>query len=62
MSYLSLVELGSFKGFFEYFMSISALYIFIVVVLISYNVYGLIVHKALSEGIRLVLLFSFSRA
>jgi NADH-quinone oxidoreductase subunit N len=54
MSFLHVVELKNFNVFPEYFIGISALYILTVVVLISYNVYGLIVQKALSEGIGLV--------
>lgn len=58
MSFLDLVELKNFNLFPEYFLGITALYILVVVVLISYNVYGLIVQKALSESVGLVLLLA----
>jgi NADH-quinone oxidoreductase subunit N len=58
MSFSNLVELKTFNVFPEYFIGISALYILVVIVLISYNVYGLIVQKALSECIGLILLLS----
>ena len=55
MSFSNLVELKNFNVFPEYFIGISALYILIVIVLISYNVYGLLIQKALSECIGLTL-------
>lgn len=58
MNFLNLVELNTFNVFPEYFIGISALYILVVIVLISYNVYGLIIQKALSECIGLVLLLA----
>jgi NADH-quinone oxidoreductase subunit N len=58
MSFLYLLELKNFNLFPEYFIGISALYVLIIVVLISYNVYGLVVQKALSEGIGLVLVLA----
>lgn len=58
MNFSNLVELKTFNVFPEYFIGISALYILIVIVLISYNVYGLIVQRALSECIGLILLLS----
>ena len=58
MSFSNLVELKTFNVFSEYFIGISALYILVVIVLISYNVYGLIVQKALSECIGLILLLA----
>lgn len=58
MSFLNLVELKNFNMFPEYFIGISALYILVVVVLISYNLYGLVVQKALSESVGLVLLLA----
>lgn len=58
MGFLNLVELKTFNVFPEYFIGISALYILVVIVLITYNVYGLIVQKALSECIGLVLLLA----
>lgn len=45
MIFSSLVELKNFNVFSEYFIGISALYILIVVVLISYNVYGLLIRS-----------------
>lgn len=58
MSFSNLVELKTFNVFPEYFIGISALYILVVTVLITYNVYGLIVQKALSECIGLTLLLA----
>ena len=58
MSFSNLVELKNFNVFPEYFIGISALYILIVIVLITYNVYGLIVQKAISECMGLILLLS----
>ena len=58
MSFSNLVELKTFNVFPEYFIGISALYILVVVVLITYNVYGLIVQKALSECMGLTLLLA----
>jgi heme/copper-type cytochrome/quinol oxidase subunit 2 len=55
---VNIVELKTFNVFPEYFIGISALYILVVVVLISYNVYGLITQKALSECVGLSLLFA----
>ena len=52
----SLVTLQSFTVFPEYFLSISIIYVLIVVVLITYNIYGLMIQKALSECIALILL------
>ena len=58
MSFSNLVELKTFNVFPEYFIGISALYIFVVILLITYNVYGLVVQKALSECIGLILLLT----
>ena len=58
MNFSNLVELKTFNVFPEYFIGISALYILVVIVLISYNVYGLIVQRALSECIGLILLLA----
>jgi NADH-quinone oxidoreductase subunit N len=58
MSLSNLVELKTFNVFPEYFIGISALYILVVVVLITYNVYGLIVQKAISECMGLILLLA----
>ena len=54
----SIVLLQSFTVFPEYFVSISIIYVLIVIVLITYNVYGLIIQKALSESIALILLMT----
>ena len=51
----SIVLLQSFTVFPEYFVSISIIYVLIVVVLITYNVYGLMLQKALSECMALIL-------
>jgi NADH-quinone oxidoreductase subunit N len=58
MNFFSIVELKTFNVFPEYFIGISALYILVVIVLISYNVYGLIVQRALSECMGLTLLLA----
>ena len=54
----NVVSLQLFKVFPEYFISASIIYILIVIVLITYNVFGLMIQKALSECIALVLLMS----
>lgn len=54
----SIVLLQSFTVFPEYFISISIIYVLIALVLITYNVYGLILQKALSECIALILLMT----
>lgn len=54
----SLVALHSFTVFSEYFLSISIIYVLIVIVLITYNVYGLMLQRALSESLALVLLMT----
>jgi NADH-quinone oxidoreductase subunit N len=54
----SLVSLQVFKVFPEYFISVSIIYILIVIVLVTYNVFGLMVQKALSECMALILLMS----
>ena len=58
MSFINLVELKNFNVFPEYFIGISALYILVIAVLISYNVYGLLIQKALSECVGLLLLLA----
>lgn len=58
MSFANLVELKTFNVFPEYFVGISALYVLVVIVLISYNVYGLIVQKAISECMGLIMLLA----
>lgn len=54
----SIVLLQSFTVFPEYFVSISIIYVLIVVVLITYNVYGLMLQKALSECMALILVMT----
>lgn len=54
----NLVELKTFNVLPEYFIGISALYIFVVTVLVTYNVRGLILQKPLSECISLILLLA----
>ena len=54
----SLIHVNSFTIFPEYFISVSAIYILIVIVLITYNVYGLMIQKAVSECLALVLLMA----
>jgi len=51
----STVLLNSFTVFPEYLISVSILYVLIVMVLVTYNVYGLMIQKALSECIALML-------
>ena len=54
----SLVALHSFTLFPEYFLSISIIYVLIVIVLITYNIYGLMLQKALSESMALILIMA----
>jgi NADH-quinone oxidoreductase subunit N len=54
----SIITLSSFTVFPEYFISISIIYVLIVIVLVTYNVYGLILQKALSECLALILLMT----
>lgn len=54
----SVILLQSFTVFPEYFISISAIYVLIVIVIITYNVYGLLIYKALSECLALILLMA----
>jgi NADH-quinone oxidoreductase subunit N len=54
----SLVALHSFTVFPEYFLSISIMYVLIVIVLITYNIFGLLLQKALSESMALILLMA----
>lgn len=49
------VSLQSFTVFPEYLISISIIYVLIVIVLITYNIYGLLLQKALSECIALIM-------
>jgi NADH-quinone oxidoreductase subunit N len=53
-----ILYLNSFTLFPEYLISISALYVLIVSVLITYNVYGLMIQKAISECLALVLIMA----
>jgi len=50
-----LVTVQSFTVFPEYFLSISIIYVLIVVILITYNIYGIMLQKALSECTALIL-------
>jgi NADH-quinone oxidoreductase subunit N len=54
----SIVTLKTFTVFPEYFVSVSIIYVLIVIVLITYNVYGLMLQKAISECIALILLMT----
>lgn len=51
----SVVFLQHFTIFPEYFISVSIIYVLIVIVLITYNVYGLMIQKAVSECMALIL-------
>lgn len=55
MNFLNIVELKTFNVFVEYFVGVSIFYVFIIVVLIIYNVYGLVIQKTLSDCIALIL-------
>lgn len=55
----NLVTVESFSVFPEYFIGISILYVLIVVALITYNVYGLMLQKSVSECISLIMLMAF---
>jgi NADH-quinone oxidoreductase subunit N len=54
----SLVSLQFFSAFGEYFFSVSSLYALLVVILITYNIYGLILQRALSESLALTSLMT----
>lgn len=58
LSLSNLVVLQYFTVFPEYFISISLIYVLIVVVLSTYNIYGLLIQQALSECIALILLMA----
>lgn len=58
MNFYNLIELKTFNIFPEYFLGISALYMLIVIVLISYNVFGLILQKSISDCIGLIMLLA----
>jgi NADH-quinone oxidoreductase subunit N len=51
----NVISLQSFTVFSEYFIALSIIYILIVITLITYNSYSLILQKALSECIALIL-------
>ena len=55
---LSLVSLQTFTLFPEYFISISIIYLLTVIFLIVYSIYNLILQKAVSESVILVLIMS----
>lgn len=56
--YHEIISLQSFTVFSEYFIALSIVYILIVVTLITYNSYGLMLQKSISECIALVLIMS----
>ena len=56
--YNNVVSLQSFTVFSEYFIALSIIYILIVITLITYNSYGLMLQKGISECIALVLFMS----
>ena len=58
MGLSNVVYLQSFTVFSEYFISISIIYVLIVIVLITYNIYGLMLQKAISECMSLILFMS----
>ena len=51
----STLNLQDFTLFPEYFISISAIYVLVVVVLITYNVYGLMLQRAISQCLAVIL-------
>jgi NADH:ubiquinone oxidoreductase subunit 2 (subunit N) len=54
----NVVSLQSFTVFTEYFIALSIIYILIVITLVTYNSYGLMLQKAISECMALVLFLS----
>jgi NADH-quinone oxidoreductase subunit N len=54
-NYSSTLSFKHFTVFPEYFISISAIYVLVVIVLITYNVYGLMLQKAISQCLVLIL-------
>ena len=58
MGLFNVISLQSFTVFSEYFVSISIIYVLIVIVLITYTVYGLMLQKAVSKCLSLILLMS----
>lgn len=55
---INIVLLQNFTLFTEYFLSINIFYILIVLVLITYNIFGLMLQKTLSECIAIILLMA----
>jgi NADH:ubiquinone oxidoreductase subunit 2 (subunit N) len=53
-----IVKLKNFTLFTEYFISLSLIYLLIVIILITYGIYRLIVQKSLSNCIAIILLMS----
>lgn len=51
----STLNLQDFTVFPEYFISISAIYVLVVVVLITYNVYGLMLQRSISQCLAVIL-------
>ena len=58
MNMYNVVSLQSFTVFSEYFIALSIIYILIVITLITYNSYGLMLQKGISECVALVLFMS----
>ena len=58
MGLYNVIFLQSFTVLPEYFVAISVIYLLIVIVLITYNVYRLIIQRTLSESIALTLLMT----
>ena len=58
MGLSNIVYLQFFTLFSEYLISVSIIYVLIVIVLITYNVYGLMLQKAISECMALILLMA----
>jgi len=58
MGLSSVVLLESFTVFPEYFVAISAIYILIIIMLITYNQYNLFIQRALSESMAIILIMA----
>lgn len=58
ISISSLISLQFFSMFPEYFFSVSILYVLLAVIVATYNIYGLILQRALSESLTLTLLMT----
>ena len=54
----NVLYLDSFSMFPEYFISVSSIYLLIVIVLVTYNVYNLMLQKAISECLALIMFMS----